>query len=545
MALRYNPLIFSGLDLTGGGVPTSIPIGVLVTGSDPNSILGVDGTNHLKDYTLTNGQIIIGSTGGSPAAANITGTTSQVIVTNGSNTITLSLPQSIATTSSPTFANVNLTPSGALDTSTVGTLAIGTGNANVINIGNSGATVNIQGTTFYQNVTNLNVANKTINLNTNGSAGSASNSGIDVEEGGVVTAYVDTTADRSGWELKAPATTGIVTITPGSSGFTLNQGSHNPVTIGTASGLSLSTQVLSLGLSSSGVTGALSGTDWTTFNSKQPAGNYITALTGDATASGPGSSALTLATVNSNVGSFTNASITVNAKGLITAASNGTAPVTSITIASTNGFTGTSSGGATPALTIATSVTGVLKGNGTAISAATPGTDYQVPLTFSTGLTNTSNTVTVNTSQNISTLSNLTTNGFVKTTGSTGALSVDTNTYSVSQTGDITNTVWSGLANNTSNQTVTGLSFASGIKSFDCQFNVRITATTNTFTTFSLLGLNKSSNWSSSDIISDYVGDAITGVSFSINTSGQVVITIGNIAGFVSAVVTFRAFALS
>ncbi len=69
--------------------------------------------------------------------------------------------------------------------------------------------------------------------------------------------------------------------------------------------------------------GYLSSTDWNTFNNKQPAGNYITALTGDATASGPGSSALTLATVNSNVGSFINANITVNAKGLITAASNG------------------------------------------------------------------------------------------------------------------------------------------------------------------------------------------------------------------------------
>lgn len=59
---------------------------------------------------------------------------------------------------------------------------------------------------------------------------------------------------------------------------------------------------------------------------KQPVGNYITALTGDATASGPGSAALTLATVNLNVGSFGSASsvatFTVNAKGLVTAASN-------------------------------------------------------------------------------------------------------------------------------------------------------------------------------------------------------------------------------
>ena len=44
---------------------------------------------------------------------------------------------------------------------------------------------------------------------------------------------------------------------------------HNAVTIGTANGLSLSTQVLSLALASGSTTGALSSTDWTTFNSKQ------------------------------------------------------------------------------------------------------------------------------------------------------------------------------------------------------------------------------------------------------------------------------------
>jgi len=46
-------------------------------------------------------------------------------------------------------------------------------------------------------------------------------------------------------------------------------------------------------------------------------------LTGDVTSSG---NATTLATVNANVGAFTFSSITVNAKGLVTAASSGSAP---------------------------------------------------------------------------------------------------------------------------------------------------------------------------------------------------------------------------
>lgn len=66
---------------------------------------------------------------------------------------------------------------------------------------------------------------------------------------------------------------------------------------------------------------------------------------------------------------YTHSTHTLSAAG-----SGGT--VTAISIASSNGFAGTSSGGATPALTLSTTITGVLKGNGTAISAATSGTDY-------------------------------------------------------------------------------------------------------------------------------------------------------------------------
>ncbi|MGH3577463.1 MAG: hypothetical protein ACRDU0_07900, partial [Mycobacterium sp.] len=70
-----------------------------------------------------------------------------------------------------------------------------------------------------------------------------------------------------------------------------------------------------------GVTSAIQ----TQINGKQATGSYLTALTGDATASGPGSATLTLATVNSNVGTFGGTTaipvITVNGKGLVTAAS--------------------------------------------------------------------------------------------------------------------------------------------------------------------------------------------------------------------------------
>ena len=50
--------------------------------------------------------------------------------------------------------------------------------------------------------------------------------------------------------------------------------------------------------------------------------------------------------------------------------------VVAVSVASANGFTGTSSGGGSPQLTLTTSVNGMIKGNGSAMSMATSGTDY-------------------------------------------------------------------------------------------------------------------------------------------------------------------------
>jgi hypothetical protein len=58
----------------------------------------------------------------------------------------------------------------------------------------------------------------------------------------------------------------------------------------------------------------------------------------------------------------------------------GTGTVTSASVVSANGFAGTvATATTTPAITLTTSISGVLKGNGTAISAAVAGTDYVTP----------------------------------------------------------------------------------------------------------------------------------------------------------------------
>jgi hypothetical protein len=54
---------------------------------------------------------------------------------------------------------------------------------------------------------------------------------------------------------------------------------HNPLTLGTANGLSLAGQQLSLGLASGASTGALSSADWNIFNSKEAALTFSTGLT--------------------------------------------------------------------------------------------------------------------------------------------------------------------------------------------------------------------------------------------------------------------------
>lgn len=68
-----------------------------------------------------------------------------------------------------------------------------------------------------------------------------------------------------------------------------------------------------------------------------------------------------------------------------TGGGSGSGTVTSVSVVPANGLSGTvANSTTTPAITLSTSITGVLKGNGTAIGAATAGTDYQAPISLTT-----------------------------------------------------------------------------------------------------------------------------------------------------------------
>lgn len=81
----------------------------------------------------------------------------------------------------------------------------------------------------------------------------------------------------------------------------------------------------------------------------------------------------------------------LNGNGTWSVPAGGGGGVSTVSVVTANGFAGTvATATTTPAITLTTSITGVLKGNGSAISAAAAGSDYVSPgLASSSGLTST------------------------------------------------------------------------------------------------------------------------------------------------------------
>lgn len=104
----------TGTTLASGVVTSSLTaVGTIGTGVWNGTTIGV-GFGGTGQTSYTNGQLLIGNTTGNTLTkATLTGTTDQINVANGTGSITLSTPQNINTTSSPTFVGGTFT--GTLD----------------------------------------------------------------------------------------------------------------------------------------------------------------------------------------------------------------------------------------------------------------------------------------------------------------------------------------------------------------------------------------------------------------------------------------------
>jgi len=124
---------------------------------------------------------------------------------------------------------------------------------------------------------------------------------------------------------------------------------------------------------------------------------------------------------------------TINSSG-----GGGSGTVTSVSVVSANGLAGTvANATTTPAITLSTTVTGLLKGNGTAISAAASGTDYQAPITLTT--TGTSGAATfIGNTLNIPQYTGGGGSGTVTSVSGTGTVNGITLTGTVTSTGSLT-----------------------------------------------------------------------------------------------------------
>ncbi|MCX6106752.1 MAG: hypothetical protein NTY08_13065 [Proteobacteria bacterium] len=273
-------------------------------------------------------------TSGTLAAANGgTGVNSTAIFPTSGVVVTEAATETL-TNKTLTAATINGTSSigGSTTISTTGTAA--TGALTAVSVSSQG-NVTILG--------NSTTANKLV-LNDKGSTNS------------VALKAPDTLASSLTWELPSTiGSSGQVLSTNGSGTLSWVSAAIGSVTnvtgtapISVASGTS--TPVISMSQANGTTNGYLSSADWTTFNSKQAAGSYITALTGDVTASGAGSAAASLSTTGVTAGTYTK--VTVDAKGRATAGTSlvagdipahSAALISSGTLAVANGGTGVSS----------------------------------------------------------------------------------------------------------------------------------------------------------------------------------------------------------
>jgi hypothetical protein len=354
----------------GGGTVTSVnmtvPTGLSVSGN-PITTSGTLAVTYSAGYSIpttasqTNWDTAYSERlqwdGGATNLVAATGRTSLGATTVGGNFFTLPNPSAI------TFVQINADNTiTTMDAPTFrAAIGAGTGGGSVTSVSGTGT---VSGLTLTGTVTTSGslTLGGTLAVTPSDFASQTANTFLAAPNGsaGVPTFRAIVAADVPTLNQNTTGTaanvTGVVAVANGGSGQTTEQAAMN-----TFAGAVTSGQYLR-GNGTNVVMSAIQVADVPTLN-QNTTGSAATlttgrtiSISGDLTYTSPSfdgsanvTAAGTLATVNANVGSFTNASITVNGKGLITAASSGTAPVTSVTGTSPV----VSSGGTTPAISLA------------------------------------------------------------------------------------------------------------------------------------------------------------------------------------------------
>lgn len=136
----------------------------------------------------------------------------------------------------------------------------------------------------------------------------------------------------------------------------------------------------------------------------------------------------------------------------------------------------------------------------------------------------------------------LTAGSGISITNGAGSITVSTTIPA----GDIPQTSWVGPANNTADQVITGLSFANTVRSFEAMVDVYIdNGGAGFWTVYKLTGKRKALTWATYELTSEFSGDIVAGLSFNVNSSGQVRVSTGSISGYVAGETRFRAITLN